>query len=77
MEHLQKQTMYLAIKQTLVWAGRATQGWASGSYKLLGVRWTTRITQHGEYSQYSVITINGGQPLKLYKNFKTQQINFK
>lgn len=36
-----------------------------------GVRQSTRMyIQHGEYSQYSVITVNGLQPLKLYKNFK-------
>ena len=40
--------------------GGAKQGWESGRYKLLGVRQAQRcIVQHGEYSQYFVITVNG------------------
>ena len=40
--------------------GETTLGWGSGRYKLLGVRQATRLCciQHGEYSQYFLITVN-------------------
>ena len=38
---------------------RATSGWGSQRYKLLGVRRAKGfIVQHGEYSQYFEITVN-------------------
>ena len=59
--------IYIYIKQThryikqtsgYPWQGGATQGW--GRYKLLGKRQAQGcIVQHGEYSQYSVIIVNG------------------
>ena len=40
--------------------GGTIQGWKSGRYKLLGVRQAQGcIVQHGEQSQYFVITVNG------------------
>ena len=49
-------------KNTIIlgdWGG-AIQGWESGRYKLLGIRQAQGcIVQHGEYSQYFVITVNG------------------
>ena len=39
--------------------GRGRRGVGSGKYKLLGVRLQGCVVQHGEYSQYFVITVNG------------------
>ena len=42
----------------MVWA--AIQGWGSGRYKLLDVAYTQGCAvQHGEHSQYFLITVNG------------------
>ena len=53
-------------------------GWGKGQFrggelrhKLLGIRQAQGcIAQHREYSHYFVITVNGKEPLKLYKNKK-------
>ena len=57
-------------EQTSVYQWGAVQEWGSGRHKLLGVRRAQRcIIQHGGYSQYIVITVNGKEPLKIVLKF--------
>ena len=50
--------------------GEIIEGWKSGRYKLLGVRYAQGcIVQHGEYSQYFVIT-KGSVTFKIILTFK-------